>query len=129
MRIHVVENGQFVEYERTGECNKCGDCCRGEIVFSCNAHTEKKEQTKDGKNGLVSWEGWACFRDAGLLWWYHTRNNFEEYPGQCCKLRGDECTVWEIGAWQKTICRHWPVHPMDLREFPRCGFSFERVMP
>ena len=34
------------------------------------------------------------------------------------------CSEWQDDLQFRPICRYWPFNPIDLEEFPGCGFSF-----
>lgn len=127
MKLWIVEQGQYVEYQRLGKCNQCrACCCTREIHSKSQAASDDGEDDDTAESGdLSAFEGYSVFW-AQRLWWYmktETLATVREKP--CSGFVGGLCTVWQTDEWP-AICRYWPVHPNDLAAFPECGFRFER---
>ena len=126
----TVENGKLVHYERTGECNGCGQCCcthtikyQMEAGFCSGKHDDKDEDDQDWSER----EGWSMFHAQGI-WWYFKITAIEDTPSHCPSLTDDNrCSEWQNMDTFRPICRYWPFHPICLEKFPGCGFRFERV--
>jgi len=128
MIFWAVEEGKLVKYRRTGKCNQCGACCRDyhigfqmEVGFVSNKNYEKQEDWSER-------EGWSMFVAQGT-WWYF--KIFEVTPADkewhCRALTEDnKCSEWKTEKF-RPICRYWPMHPSNLKHFPECGFSFEKI--
>lgn len=133
MIIWSVEDGGLIKYERSGECNRCGDCCghKGQISFQMkfafdDSDDKDKVEDKD-ESDWSEYEGWSILYAQGIFWWFKITNIGGE--GGCHYYDSDKrlCTTWMSDRYFKPICRYWPFHPSNLEQFPNCGFSFERV--
>ena len=132
MDIWIVEDGKYVLYKRTGECNHCGLCCCKNAIDThiqlagIQPEGKQDEGNKEPDEDLSAWEGWSAFR-AQFLWFWIKFDVLDELREEACgALVNGECSIWK-GYDFPAICRYWPVHPNDLVKFPECGFSFERV--
>jgi Fe-S-cluster containining protein len=123
MIFWIVENGKLVEYERLGECNRCGKCCNTKCIsFTLGAYSEGPSDKAEDYD-WSDYEGYSIFRAQGLTW-YMTVTTKEE-AGICSDLDDNVCTLWMQDDFP-VVCRYWPVHPDNLEHFPNCRFSFER---
>jgi hypothetical protein len=88
-------------WKRTGECSRCGECCRGEPEVH--------------RPDLFSADEVAG----------------RECPGHCPLLRraGDRfgCAGHGRHAFYLTGCDQHPTCPDDMRDTPSCSYRFERV--
>ena len=120
MKVSVVENGQFVDYERSGECLQCGQCCRSSITFEIGVHPEVDNDTGTNHD-LSSWEDFAVFK-AQRLWWWIKVTKISEGSDGCSDLEGDLCSSWDDFDDRSPGCRYWPFHPRYVLD--GCGYSF-----
>ena len=124
MKLWIVKDGKLVEYERLGECTRCGQCCCSNLItFSLGAHTEG---ALDDTAEVDDWdwseyEGYSILRSQGLLW--YVKATVEEEKKSCGDFEGGRCTIWMQDDFP-AICRYWPIHPDNLAHFPDCGFLF-----
>ena len=130
MDFWTVENGELVCYERTGECNGCGQCCcTHTITYQVEVGFDSGERDDEGDDDY-SWsvrEDWSMFQAQGI-WWYFKITSIEDTPSHCPGLTDDNrCSEWQNMDTFRPICRYWPFHPSNLEKFPGCGFSFERT--
>lgn len=101
------ENG--ATWRRSGNCNRCGECCCSGDPFN-------------GELGPPKVEG-ACplfARD-------------HENLGTCA-VRGEESSVLLDAAslvagrhYNEIACLPWPSHPRHIESYPNCSYKFERV--
>lgn len=137
----AVEEGKLICYKRSGECNKCGDCCKGgifyqsEIGHAVEQHVEREEGLEDAD--WTKREGWAIFAAQGIWWYFKVGRNLKsvpaeaepgtepDYPG-CGSLADGQCEKWMEEDF-RPICRYWPFLPEHLEWFPSCSFEFEEV--
>ena len=132
MNIWIVEDGQLVQYERTGQCNQCGACCCTHTIsysMSCTLRTPSRQVTeKDSDQDWAGSEGWSALYAQGVWWWFNV-TEIEDKPDPCpgFSVETKRCTRWEDMEDFPPICRYWPVNPKDIAKFPQCGFSFERT--
>jgi hypothetical protein len=121
MIIWTVKNGQLQKWERLGQCNGCGACCKGWNI-TYEATVAVRDDDSDDYSGS---EGWSAFKHHGVWWWMRvTGIKREETMCEC--LDGNRCGVWMDEVEFPLLCRYFPVHPDNLKEFPQCGFRFER---
>jgi len=122
MIVWIVENGKLRKWERTGQCNGCGDCCKGyDISYEYNVGAQG-----EGNDDYAEWEGWSAFKHHGVWWWMRVTGIEREEKARCGCLEGNRCTVWMDEVEFPLLCRYFPVHPDNVKAFERCGFNFER---
>ena len=115
------------EWERKGECNQCGECCRQatncvDVLIPIHPKDEAFGRVRfgdpivprlHGANRLPPAEGSAIamlmFRARGPV----------VHP--CPKLDGDRCT---IEAQKPEYCREFPVNPEDIDGLGKCSYWF-----
>lgn len=122
----IVENGVLVRYRREGECNQCGECCRGyRITYTVSVSFGHDDDDCGTDDTWKEWEGYSVFYAQGI-WWFLKTLKIEYEEGVECPLLTHQglCSEWKDPKDFKPICRYWPYHPADLEHFPECGFSF-----
>ena len=136
-KLSIVEDGKLVEYERTGRCNGCGECCgeKNTITYTVSVASGRlslrpdKYEKYGSPEGWEEWEGYSIFWSQGL-WWYFKVTDVKdrEVPAPCSQQDPDTklCSLWKLDDWP-AICRYWPFKSSDLEPFPKCGFSFQKV--
>lgn len=127
MKLWIVEDGELVAYERMGKCNRCGQCCCGNVItFQLGAYTEGTlDNSTEAEDGDWSnYEGFTVLRSQGLLW--YMKATTEEEKRACSKFEDGACTAWMQDDFP-AVCHYWPVHPDNLEHFPDCGFTFRKV--
>jgi len=129
VRIYIVEDGRLVSYERTGQCNRCGECCHKHIglQITTNTFNPDYEPGADDEANWDQYEGFSILLAHGV-WWYFKITYIKDMDGACPGLRnGNECDVWMDASRFRPVCRYWPFNPRDMDQFQKCGFSFEKV--
>ena len=121
MIFWIVKDGKLVEYERLGECQRCGGCCCT-FLITCKIAAFASESSI-GDFDWSDYEGFSVFYSQRLIWYMEFR--VEEEKQACTDFEG-ACTIWMQDDFP-AICRYWPVHPDNLKHFPDCGFSFREV--
>ena len=129
MNFWTVEDGELVCYKRTGECNRCGQCCcthtivyQMEVVFDSECNGDDEENSCEWSER----EGWNMFLAQGI-WWYFKITEIKDTSGRCPSLTEDNmCSEWQNMNTFRPICRYWPFHPSHVQKFPGCSFKFER---
>lgn len=127
MRFWIVKDGKLVEYERMGECRRCGQCCCSKVItFALGVYTEDTldDNMETDDKDWSGYEGFSVFRSQGLLWYIEATTKQEEKI--CGDFEKGACTLWMQDDFP-AICRYWPVHPDNLIYFPDCGFSFRKA--
>ncbi len=124
----TVEDGELVLYKRKGACNQCAACCcTHHITFQIEVGGNSGNRDDAGKDDY-DWserEGWSMFLAQGI-WWYFKIMSVTTPHTPCGGLTPDKkCAEWKTDDF-RPICRYWPFHPSNLKEFPKCGFGFER---
>ncbi len=113
------DQGVLTEWIRKGECNGCGDCCASLIQM----------RTIGGPDGR-----WAGLATDGRGVWAEASDGKKAYFLQTVKMEGPGSHVCpeyvegkcRIHAVKPTICRVWPIHPAQVKAYPRCSYTFER---
>ena len=128
-RFWTIENGELVQYERTGACTRCGQCCCTHTIryeMKMSFCFDKYDIGYDAYD-WSEYEGWSVFQSQGI-WWFFKVTSIEDIPSRCPSLVGvNKCSEWQNMDTFRPICRYWPFHPSNLEKFPECGFRFERV--
>ncbi len=117
MKGEVLARGDCqAEYERSGECNLCGECCK--YVFQSISDEEYADPDhhrwlalRGGRVGGTAYGTWDV-----LL-----------HP--CHALKEEEAGRFVCGCYgeRPELCKRWPEHPWDVEPYPKCGFKFRRV--
>lgn len=125
MNLYIVENGHLVRYRRTGECRRCGECCRRYIKFQFSVTMPAEQDESVAEDDWTRWEGFSIFLAFGAWWYAHVGEIGAE---QLCPNLGSDnrCQIWDDRQERGPLCWHWPVHPDNLQPFPNCGYRFER---
>jgi hypothetical protein len=124
---------------RTGECVRCGACCEdhdrpdyfigllvdGDDGADGDDADREVSSSPEGMGGTLpsgavvaeDWDGWWVFwRQSGVR------------PGPCPQWKGDGvCAVYGADDFPH-VCRKWPVLPMELENYPACGYRFVRCL-
>jgi len=122
MKLRIVKDGKLVEYERLGECNRCGECCCN-LRITCKVAAFTSQDDIDEYDWSDN-EGFSVFRAQDLIW--YMKATMEEEKKVCSEFEDGACTVWMQDDFP-AICRYWPIHPDNLVHFPDCGFSFREA--
>lgn len=129
MQIWIVENGQFVLYERRGECNQCGECCchhNIQVSMQIGSNEDREEIEEEDSSWPLEYEGWSAIHDGDRWYWFKT-TCISRKEGSCEAYDPEThlCTIWQSEDF-KPVCRYWPWHPSDILPFEKCSFYFER---
>ena len=130
MEIWVIRNGELTRWRRTGECNSCGDCCKGMLSYQMQvAIRDDAGAPGASDNDWSDFEGWSAFLSQGIWWWFKVE---QLEGGRTCGdldcIGGKHfCTTWQDSNTFRPICRYWPFHPDHLEWFPRCSFEMEEL--
>ena len=130
LSIFIIEDGKLVGYERSGECNGCGDCCEAKhlIRYKMSFAGDDKEDKEQSDDDYSEFEGWSCLWAQSIWWWLYVYDDDTE--GKMCSSFDKEarkCKAWKDPIEFPAICLYWPVHPKNITRFPRCSFKFKRV--
>ena len=133
--FYVVKDGKYIKYNRIGECNKCGDCCgtKNTITYALTttlgrAISAPAEMTAAE---MLPWEGYTTFQAQGIWWWFKVLKTELQIEEEACNAQDKEtmlCKGWKDVIEFPAICSYWPFKTSDLELFPRCGFSFIKVI-
>ena len=86
--------------KKIGECNRCGDCCKGSVLFADIKKTLKTFLHQDFTEDIKS------FRCPFL----------KDLPDGMTK-----CEIWEE---RPDFCRKFPANPEHLKLVSRCSYKF-----
>lgn len=118
------ENKVVIEYERLGECNACGDCCRASVRFETGAllNPNDPHMLSDG----ISNEGVVHeVRRGNLRRFYRITAIGAVGTDVCSQLTEDnKCAIHEDKGLFRSI---WPAAPNQVEPFERCSFDFREV--
>lgn len=132
------EKHELVKFERSGECNRCGACCKALIRFVASEHGElgpnNTYENEDIRNGgrYVDQEGvWnEVVNDKGERRYFkftEINPNDPEHPA-CLHLQGSghehACAVHFD---KNLLCRSWPMSPEHVTPFPECSYTFTEI--
>lgn len=120
------DRGVVTEYERQGECNQCGDCCRADIAISVQGLAPDTERATFMAGGpATSGAGvWQVVEDEGGLHCYQVA---WVSPGTSACPSLDAAGRCGAYAERHKYCQRWPLTPADIQPFPRCGFRFVEI--
>lgn len=134
--FYTIENGKAVHYERTGECNKCGECCGIKNTISYNVEVRfgrsEEDKTEDWKeDDWSAWEGYTLLWAQGLWWYFKVESVYQKEEPQPCGSQDSDtmlCNCWDDVDEFSAICRYWPFRQSDLDEFSNCGYTFKEII-
>jgi len=116
---------EVVEYERVGECNCCGDCCRAVVSFVAGA--SKPEEWRVSSEHTDEAGIWAEASPEAAPRYLIKMTSVEwpeDYVG-CRALNADNKCDNHLS--KLSICAYWPFHPAHVAPFSRCSYSFKEV--
>jgi hypothetical protein len=127
--------GIATEYERHGECNGCGQCCRA-VITSGLAGLWGEESFEDkpyGRVGIGTDEHgkWCEVAEDGNRWFIRIQS-IEKPENYHCEALGEDnrCAVHALKdrfADKFTLCDIWPMGPDHVTPFDQCSYSFEKI--
>lgn len=119
------DNREMVQYERQGECNGCGACCRALISFRVAGNLKDVDPRDLSYEGAVHVGVWAEVTD-GIRRRLFTVQEITPEVKRCSALSEDnKCTVHNLD--KPRICEVWPVTPDQVTPFPECSYSFTEI--
>ena len=118
-----MDGDVVTEYERHGECLRCGECCRHRIALQYSKHDGKYHPGIHGVWNEVSSDGYYfCVRLTSVD---PERTIADGHP--CCALSEDNLCAARDQPDRQELCRQWPFAPRCLEHFPDCGYSFTKI--
>lgn len=120
------DNGEAIEYQREGDCNGCGACCRAMIRFrvSGNCKDDDPRNLGDAKSAEINgvWAEVSKGDDRRIFAIVEVDHNPKEIP--CSALHDNQCSV----HFDKPhICAVWPVIPDQVALFKDCSYTFTEI--
>ena len=115
------------EYERIGECNRCGDCCRRTInIRRCDGEGDPRLMGGTTTDGEGRWSEVVGGEERLYIKFSMPyEGQYEDENHTCSSLTEDNlCSANGEKAW---VCEVWPTAPSDIEKFPRCSYSFKEV--
>jgi Fe-S-cluster containining protein len=119
-------NDSVVEYERSGECNECGQCCTRVIRFvirnntypitGWNPHNGATAPLQSGRFAEVRVGDKRRFFNNAII-------TDEIVP--CTMLTAEKRCA--IHAGKHLLARAWPMTPDHVSAIPECSYSFREV--
>ena len=127
-RLWVVRQGRPVQYERLGECNGCGQCCR-RFNYRFEASSGPTAALYRGED-LSEYEGWAAedwHTDGLTIQWWSPLGRFDrEEPCRSFDEETGKCRSFGKPA-RPQICEVFPLRPEDL-EGLECTYEFREIV-
>ncbi len=126
--IWVIRDGKLVLYRRTGECNRCGECC-SKFAYSCLRGVSPKEAENGKYADLTKCEGWVVedWDDPNQWQWW---GPFTIIPREKLCKGFDPltklCPIYDQED-RPDICRKFPLHPEDMEGLSNCGFKIGEI--
>lgn len=122
-----------IQYERQGECNGCGACCKAHIEFRTSIRPDlppnvRMEGDPEPREGGAYTTGKGIWSEVRLP--DGRRRFFEVYEikpdtGRCSQLGEDNKCTMHLS--KLLICSGWPFAPSQVAPFPECSYSFVEV--
>ena len=110
-------------WERTGECNFCGECCKTMIYMDDTTYGTGREDGEDRvrKNSQSGvWHEWEAY---GRFRYWKIRIEPDEPPHHDCFMtNGENC--YDGAPCKGLLCTAWPLHPDHVKIFPECSYIF-----
>lgn len=111
------------EYERHGECTKCGACCEARIEFTI--HRPYKRDTRSGGRETNSRGIWQEVNTGRWRYFFRMERADPNHDTRCSELTDDNlCAMHEDKCF---LCREWPFSPRCTAPFPECGYGFTEI--
>jgi hypothetical protein len=114
------DNNVLLRWLRYGECNQCGECCRGTITLTGGPD----DDARNGCNGTDETGQWferVPIEEPRRLIRVDEINRDKDpghketcYEGALCKEHDEKCF----------ICQAWPMSPDQVEPFDNCSYSF-----
>lgn len=104
-----------IEYERHGECNQCGECCKAKITF------KGKRCGGDGTDEIGAWSE-INDENENRLFFKPFKFELDEYT--CPKYKNYKCSIYDN---REEICITWPLSPRDVIMMPSCSYWFDEI--
>ena len=109
-------------YQRVGECNGCGDCCRTRIDFTTAGPPGEGRNHSPGVDEKGVWSEGNVQGERYFI----KLNSIGPIGGQVCPMLTPE-TRCGIQATKPRICSGWPMHPDHVAPFKNCSYRFEHI--
>ncbi len=112
-----------MEYQRSGKCNQCGECCKAGVEFIITSWLDDF----DSRNGGTTTTGrgvWFSVGDGDNRRFWQVRK-MEPGTTKCKSLAGNGTCAWHPNKERK--CSDWPMHPSLVKPFKDCSYVFEKL--
>lgn len=120
----------WTEYERIGQCNACGECCKKLIRYSNYGKTtngQAKMGTTTDRTGK-----WSEYRKGKIRRFIKILEiNTNDESKACSQLVDGKCAQHSIKSvllsGKLALCDTWPIIPDHVSPFKNCSFSFNII--
>lgn len=117
---------EATKFERVGDCNGCGACCRSLIKFRVGGHPIN-DDPRNLSDAIGATDGvWAEVSNDDKRRFFQVESiehNPEEKP--CSQVSDDNKCMVHFD--KPHICDVWPVIPEQVTPFPECSYSFVEI--
>lgn len=130
MKVWIVREGELRAYERIGECNGCGQCCR-EINYRYETATGPKRKALEASPEILDkYEGWAAeeWSQDGLTWRWWGPLTVCGRDRPCAMYDDKERKCKLFGKPQRlAICTAFPLRPEDMKGLDECPYLWREI--
>ena len=116
---------QVIEYEREGDCNRCGECCKAVVRFTYSGtkpESRRDDSPNTDKSGL-----WAEVNIEGRPRYMVKLIEIDTAEEHRCPKLSPDGGACMMHLEKARICSEWPFHPSHVTPFPHCSYSFREV--
>ncbi len=111
----------LIKHRRSGECKRCGACCKARIAFRVDSNAP---EVRNGGQGTDERDMWFEVDEQNPRRLFGSFVVSDGTP--CGSLAGDgSCSKYDE---RDSICKDWPFHQSLVDAFSGCGYSFEEII-
>ncbi len=126
---HNWETQEVVTYERHGECNRCGACCKAGIVLG-QIQTMYEDGDPRPKMGLptINKDGdWTTLAGERSFYQFMDTGKESTCPAYCERNGKGGCNIQDVKSFEQMCCVVFPQAPSQIKTFPDCSYTFTEV--
>jgi hypothetical protein len=121
------DNDLLIEYERLGECNGCGQCCKAVIHFTAaNFNSPVRHNPRNGGPTTDNQGVWTAVMNEQGQTRFFKITAIEDIPDHACGRLTDDNRC-RIQTGKPRICTAWPISPSQVAPFGQCSYTFREI--
>ncbi len=126
---HNWETQEVITYERHGECNQCGDCCKTSIALGelQQGYSDGSRTPKMGLPGINQEGDWGTLAGEHNFFQLIDTGKAKTCSMYCEKDGKGACIIQDVKEYEQMCCIVFPQVPSQLDTFPNCSYSFTEV--